>query len=171
MKPALILMLALNLSGCAHSFACKGFPQFAACKSATQAYRATEKGAPPGYYQATDSGESESSMTLPRSRASGGDLHAERSPAQTLKIWQAPYEDEHGDLVGSSTVLTEIEPRRWRMSQSHAPVPRRLLPLKVASSQRTPPEPSDEDRGGFPLFQSSQGPRRLHVEEVDYREP
>jgi len=171
MKAVITLTCALTLSGCANSFACKGFPQFAACKSATQAYRATNKGAPPEYAQESNAAEGDRHMPSPPGEASTGDFRAERSPAQTLKIWQAPYEDEHGDLIGSSTILTEVEPRRWRMSQTQTPVPRRLLPLKVASSQRPPPQSASEDRGGFPLFQTSQGPRRLHVEEVDYREP
>lgn len=94
-----------------------------------------------------------------------------RSPPQTLKIWLAPYEDDQGDLIGSSTILTEVEPRRWRIGESQSPVPRRLIPLQTATSNPSTTKAVSEDRGGFPLFPSAQGPRRLHVEEVDYREP
>ena len=172
MKPLLTLIVALTLSGCTHAFACKGFPQFSACKSATQAYRATNKGAPSDAIQESppeDLGE----RPRPPSRTGtlSGEPGLERSPAQTLKIWQPPYEDDNGDLIGSSSILTEIEPRRWRMGQSQTPVPRRLIPLQVAIAQNPPPQPASEDRGGFPLFPTSQGPRRLHVEEADYREP
>ena len=170
MKTALTLLPALILAGCANSFACKGFPQFAACKSATQAYRATDQGAPPGYAREPGSAE-DRFLPVSGNPAIPMDQRAERSPAQTLRIWNAPYEDERGDLIGSSTILTEVESRRWRMSQSQTPVPRRLAPLQMATSQNSPASPQAEDRGGFPLFPSSQGPRRLHVEEVDYREP
>ncbi|MEY4683802.1 MAG: hypothetical protein RLZ25_261 [Pseudomonadota bacterium] len=171
MKLLLALLPALALTGCAHAFACKGFPQFSACKSATQAYRSTNKGAPPEYVNDLPVDAVDGLPQISRQIAQPGESHAERGPARTLKIWQAPFEDAEGDLIGSSTILTEVEPRRWRMGQTQTPVPRRLLPLQVTASQRPPAQPPSEDRGGFPLFPSTQGARRLHVEEVDYREP
>lgn len=169
MKSVLALLTALVLTGCAHAYACKGFPQFSACKSATQAYRSTNKAGLPESSSEPFHEEAERTFVPSRSSLEDSSHHAERSPAQTLKIWQAPYEDDQGDLIGSSTILTEVEPRRWHLGHAQAPVPRRLVPLQVANAQRTPAV--TEDRGGFPLFATSQGPRRLHVEEVDYREP
>lgn len=171
MKPILILTFPLILQGCASAFACKGFPQFSACKSATQAYRATNKAGPPEYSPEDASGSNDRQSSWQAGPVSAGSPRIDRVPAQTLKIWHAPYEDDEGDLVGSSTILTEIEPRRWRMGQTQMPVPRRLAPLQLTSTQHPQAPTSAEDRGGFPLFPSAQGPRRLHVEEVDYREP
>jgi conjugal transfer pilus assembly protein TraV len=171
MKTILTLTLTLILQGCASSFACKGFPQFSACKSASQAYRATNNGPPPEYATEGATEPSEHGSPWTTGTHSGGGPSIDRTQAQTLRIWQAPYEDDHGDLIGSSTILTEVEPRRWRMGQTQMPVPRRLAPLQMASGQRTSTADSTGDRGGFPLFPTPQGPRRLHVEEVDYREP
>jgi len=166
MKSLLAMLLPLLIQGCASPFACKGFPQFSACKSASQAYRATDKVDPK---EALKDAPVEGLERRTESPAS--DLRVDRTQAQTLRIWQAPFEDDQGDLIGSSTLVTEIEPRRWRMGQNRMPVPRRLAPLQVATTPPASPKSTTEDRGGFPLFPSPQGPRRLHVEEVDYREP
>lgn len=170
MKKGLTFALAFPLMGWAGSFARKGFPQFAACKSATQAYKANNKGTPPTSMDESMREVSEAPIRFAQG-ASIVEPHAERSPAQTLKIWQAPYEDDHGDLIGSSTVFAEIEPRRWRIGENQGPVPRRLAPLQVTSPRGPQSQQISEDRGGFPLFPTSNGPRRLNVEEVDYREP
>jgi conjugal transfer pilus assembly protein TraV len=74
-----------------------------------------------------------------------------RLPAQVMRIWLAPWEDDRGDLHAGGYVYTEIAPRTWSLAEGPAPAtPARLRPLQVAerpaagprvpaTSRRAPP--------------------------------
>lgn len=166
MPHRLFILIACLIEGCAPTYSCKGFPNLAACKSATQAYKATQQ-IPAEPQEAETSRDLHTSSFLPPLSMS------ERRDARTMKIWFAPYEDESGDLVGSRVVLSEIEPRRWTLGGSRHPIQKRLTPLDVSESQPRPERTTlaSSDRGGFPLFPTSKGPRRLEVEEANDLEP
>lgn len=54
-----------------------------------------------------------------------------RTPAEVMRIWIAPWENEAGDLVVSGYIYTEIEPRRWVLgSQAGSESGRGLSPLR-----------------------------------------
>lgn len=40
-----------------------------------------------------------------------------RTPAKVMRIWLAPWEDEEGDLNISGYIYTEIEPRKWVITE------------------------------------------------------
>jgi conjugal transfer pilus assembly protein TraV len=166
------LCLLLVLPGCAGSFACKGLPQFPSCKSATEAYRATDRTPPKSVLP--ESVETESPEALVESpgshRPTANGL--ERSQAKTLRIWMAPYEDEAGDWVGARYIVAEIEPRRWRMSGATQPIPRRMAPIQMAALHPSTPEGRSSSPAGFPLFKARTPPEpRMRIEDVDYAEP
>lgn len=48
-----------------------------------------------------------------RSDAPASDAY--RTEAQIMRIYVAPWEDEHGDLHMGGHIFTEIEPRKWRI--------------------------------------------------------
>jgi conjugal transfer pilus assembly protein TraV len=168
-KP-LILTLPILLEGCAGSFACKGLPQFPSCKSATEAYKATDR--PLRKEQISDPQDSD----LIVSASQGKDSPTVSSPvtdregAKTLKIWFAPFEDEEGNLMSARYVIAEVEPKRWRLGGISQPVPKRLVPLQVASIAPAPQGVTpDQPRG--PLFPMKGSTPRFQIEDVDYQEP
>lgn len=57
-----------------------------------------------------------------------------RTPAQVMRIWVAPWEDDNGDLITNGYVYTEIEPRRWVIGQTGASAPAILKPLQTIKS-------------------------------------
>lgn len=61
-----------------------------------------------------------------------------REPAQVMRVWVAPYEDNRGNLHSGGYVYSEITPRRWSIGSQvtmHAPS---LRPLQVD----VPPPPT-----------------------------
>lgn len=42
-----------------------------------------------------------------------------RTPARVMRIWVAPWEDRDGDLNVSGYIYTEIEARKWVISEPH----------------------------------------------------
>lgn len=161
-----IVLIAVLLEGCAPTYSCKGFPKLAACKSATGAYKATQN--PPADPEVPDASKEEISSS-PNRNTQG--FLAERRGGESMKIWMAPYEDASGDLVGSRVVLSEIEPRHWTLGGTKRAIPKRLAPLEAIDKRGDHASMSSTYRGGFPLFPSAKGPRRLDVEEVNYQEP
>lgn len=63
-----------------------------------------------------------------------------RTPAKVMRIWIAPWEDRHGDLVMASHVYTEIEGRRWRVA---APAPAEQPLLRLIQGGAKPSEKPD----------------------------
>ncbi|NEV65221.1 TraV family lipoprotein [Thiorhodococcus minor] len=77
-------------------------------------------------------------LLLPRSR----DPIPLRVPAQVMRIWLAPWEDENADLHASGYVFTEITPRTWSLAAGPDRFSNALLkPLQV--EQRVVPSGGD----------------------------
>jgi len=79
----------------------------------------------------------EEDLLLPRSH----DPIPLRVPAQVMRIWLAPWEDERGDLHASGYVFTEIAPRTWSLAAG--PDQRStawLTPLQVEARANPNPE-------------------------------
>ena len=56
-----------------------------------------------------------------------------RQPAQVMRIWLAPWEDDRGDLHASGYVFTEIASRTWTLADGPARFSNAVLrPLQVA---------------------------------------
>lgn len=80
----------------------------------------------------------EEDLLLPRSR----DPIPLRVPAQVMRIWLAPWEDENADLHASGYVFTEITPRTWSLAAGPDRFSNALLkPLQV--EQRIVPSGGD----------------------------
>jgi conjugal transfer pilus assembly protein TraV len=76
----------------------------------------------------------EDDLLLPRSR----DPIPLRVPAQVMRLWLAPWEDENADLHASGYVFTEITPRTWSLASGPDRFSDALLkPLQV--EERTTP--------------------------------
>ena len=171
-KHLLLLMTVGLMPACSHKYTCKGYPDQPACLSATEAYLATDgKGAEAATTpdpQTARSGKDRAPL-IPEGH-SGGKIQAGRSDSRLLRIWQAPYENAEGDLEGARYVLSEIEPRHWKIGTQGQPVlKRQAAPRALRKTEASGALSSD--RGGFPLFPSSDGPTRLRVEEADDLEP
>ncbi|EGV32689.1 Type IV conjugative transfer system protein TraV [Thiorhodococcus drewsii AZ1] len=66
-----------------------------------------------------------------------------RLPAQVMRIWLAPWEDDRGDLHASGYVYTEIVPRTWTLAEGPARFSNALLrPLQ--SAVRSTPTPRSQ---------------------------
>ena len=48
-----------------------------------------------------------------------------------MRIWIAPWEDRHGDLMVPGYVYTEIEARRWLFESQNPDGSRLLKPLET----------------------------------------
>ncbi|NEV64492.1 TraV family lipoprotein [Thiorhodococcus minor] len=80
----------------------------------------------------------EDDLLLPRSR----DPIPLRVPAQVMRLWLAPWEDENADLHASGYVFTEIAPRTWSLAAGPDRFSNALLkPLQV--EQRVVPGGGD----------------------------
>lgn len=166
----MIILLAASLQGCSNKYACKGYPQNPSCLSATEAYRATDGTSQPDP-KTQDELKAQNHPTASTSlEANPRTLRADRSHASLLRIWTAAYENSAGDLEGSRYLLSEIEPRHWKIGHNGQAVPKKrgIAHSSVLSAQKNH---SNGDPGGFPLFPSKDGPTRLRIEEVDESEP
>lgn len=135
-------MLAL-LAGCSslgggHSnYSCEGIGDgegLEGCMSVRDAYdatndMATDKGGTPPTQNAIDNArhvaEAYVAPNLPDKAV------PVRTPAEVMRIWVAPWENDTGDLIVSGYVYTEIEPRRWVLgSEPGGSNDRALKPLR-----------------------------------------
>ena len=63
-----------------------------------------------------------------------------RLPAQVMRIWFAPWEDDRGDLHASGYLFTEIVPRTWTLAEGPAHVSNAVLrPLQTAERSTAGP--------------------------------
>jgi len=84
-------------------------------------------------------GIADEDLLLPRST----DPLPLRLPAQVMRIWLAPWEDDRGDLHASGYVYTEIVPRTWTLAEGPARFSNALLrPLQ--SAVRSTPTPRSQ---------------------------
>ena len=65
-----------------------------------------------------------------------------RAPAKVMRIWFAPYEDEHGDLHMPGHVFSEIEARRWAIGER---APELSAPLELMQPLKKPTGPIATD--------------------------
>ena len=125
MKKAPLLPLILSvlaLPGCT-TFGCKGFPSVPICKSAVDAYHATDEKA-----AAIEEAALEGRPFL---LGQADALAGIRSDPRVMRIWIAPYEDREGDLQTASYMLTEPQRIGWQSEDGH--LDRRVLhPLQVS---------------------------------------
>lgn len=95
----------------------------------------TQAAAPLADGQTSPPGLADEALLLPRST----DPLPLRLPAQIMRIWLAPWEDDHGDLHATGYVFTEIAPRTWTLAEGPAPISHPVLkPLQVAQRDAAP---------------------------------
>ena len=115
----LMILLIPIIQGCSlfgvgeAEYACPE-PGKGVCKSARQ------------IYTDTDSNPTENLVTIPSQHSPEPDLQLvtpeaapNRTPAQILRIWIAPWVDKQGNWHSGGVVMTDITPRDW---QSAIPV-------------------------------------------------
>jgi len=142
---ALLLCLAVCLTGCATQYGCKGMPEDPQCLSTTEAYQATDKALLEPKEKEVVSPGSTSIEPGPRQQPVPkiDDPTPIRTPSQVMRIWIAPWEDAEGDLMVSNYVYTELEPRRWMIGKGAPTLSPTLMPLQI--EQRPPEKPVDRD--------------------------
>ena len=142
-----LLMVGL-MSGCSSlgvgnsDYACPGMPNGVQCMSTRDVYEATENGKIPRPIKAgvnPDSGDSDDASSKHRDSVVDNYVTPRipdqpipvRTPAQVMRIWVAPWEDENGDLMTTGYVYTEIEPRKWVIAEQAPESAPTLKPLEV----------------------------------------
>lgn len=194
MKRQLIYLLLPTslIQGCATAYGCKGFPNSPICKSAVEAYKATEGSKPlnpvhPDPEATTDrplvpaasgqkTGAAPRNVTAKLSTPAESvkdpamDPAAVRTPPKVMRIWIAPWEDSDGDLQTPGFIFTELEPRRWVMGKPALRSHPTLTPLQVAARKPVTPTATAPTSMTDPLQAASpQGSKgRLQIEEPDY---
>ncbi|TAG49798.1 MAG: type IV conjugative transfer system protein TraV [Betaproteobacteria bacterium] len=163
-RTALAVAASLALAGCASTFNATGQAEFACkaqstdgvrCMSARELYAATEQRTTVASQRSPDqqtpaAATVASATSAPVIVQPSPTIELERpipirSQAKVMRIWIAPWEDQHGDLHASGLVFTEIEARRWNLGErmvAKAPV---ITPLQVtgaATPRTTPPNTS-----------------------------
>ena len=156
-----VAVMTAFLSGCSwmqvgeNDYSCPGMPGDALCKSSRDIYSATDDGNVPlpmdpsgegregkheGHAESREqklSGRSEnpqdvvSTFVSPRLPDQPVPV---RTPAQVMRVWLAPWEDDTGDLVVSGYIYTEIQPRRWVIGEEAPTAAPRLKALSPVSS-------------------------------------
>lgn len=141
------LLLITIVTGCATEYGCKGMPDEPSCLSTTQAYQVTNTALTEAPLENSQGSESTSKPALvsplqqPVPKIE--DPTPIRTPSQVMRIWIAPWEDADGDLMVSSYVYTELEPRRWMIGKTAPTASTSLIPLQV--EQRPPEKRSSVD--------------------------
>ena len=150
-----VIASMIVLSGCTSTlnvgspdYGCPGMPGGVQCMSAREVYAVTNDGQVPRPMQTGKATGTHADAAAPVTEAAGVEdpvidnyvaprLPDQpipiRTPAQVMRIWVAPWEDTHGDLITTGYVYTEIEPRRWVIGDgtpSSEPVLRPLQTVK-----------------------------------------
>lgn len=143
------------LQGCAglgvgeDEFACSGLPEGTRCMSLREVYQSTHNGSVPrGEVTVADISDDSAGEDVVVRQFKDNYVAPDtpnkpvpiRTPAQVMRVLVLPYEDKSGDLVVSSYVFTEIEPRKW-LYDAPAQIAPRLSPL-----QTLPPETGAQNR-------------------------
>ena len=61
-----------------------------------------------------------------------------RSDARVLRIWLAPWEDSSGDLHDQAYVYVTVDPGKWLIEHTRAPIRRDFAPLKLRAQGEGP---------------------------------
>ncbi|WP_243217429.1 TraV family lipoprotein [Methylobacter sp. S3L5C] len=153
----IVVLLTALLDGCATQYGCKGMPDDPTCLSTTEAYQLTDKALPePPKLDATVQPGVTVSKLSPAQRQPVpkiDDPTPIRTPAQVMRIWIAPWEDNEGDLMVSNYVYTELEPRRWMIGKSAPTLSPSLIPLQIEqrpSEKTLEREQTDTEPRNFP---------------------
>lgn len=160
-KAAATLGLTLTLTGCGvmnigdPNYSCTGMPDGVQCMSTRDVYAMTNDGQVPaqvGVSAKQETGPASGQHSAPSGQ--GGEDPNDivstyvtprlpdqpvpiRTPAQVMRVWIAPWEDDNGDLVVTGYLYTEIEPRRWVIGEPHAQPQPSLRPLQSVNEPET----------------------------------
>lgn len=156
--------VAIVVSGCAGwnigdpEYGCSGMPEGVKCMSTRDVYNLTND----GYVPDPITNSSERSGQVSRSEANAGSGVGEgssdpndvvsnyvaprlpdqpvpiRTPAEVMRVWIAPWENDIGDLIVTGYLYTEVEPRRWVIGEQAADTQPSLRPLQSIQ------QPSDD---------------------------
>lgn len=146
----------LSVSGCSimdigePDYGCTGLPDGVKCMSTREVYNLTNDGYVPS--RVDEEADNASKQVTTVDDASGGVGEGEpdpndvvsnyvaprlpdqpipiRTPAQVMRVWIAPWEDERGDLIVTGHLYTEVEPRRWVIGEQAANTQPTLRPLQ-----------------------------------------
>ena len=153
------LAIVASVSGCSildigePNYSCSGMrsgmPEGVQCMSTRDVYNLTNDGYVPnamndGATQTTgQAAETESSGSVGRAELDPNDVVSNyvaprlpdqpvpiRTPAQVMRVWIAPWEDDRGDLIVTGHLYTEVEPRRWVIGEQAANTQPSLRPLQ-----------------------------------------
>lgn len=147
------LLIAGLMTGCSSlgvgnsDYACPGMPNGVQCMSTRDVYEATENGKIPRPIKAgvnPDTGDVDDSSRSQRDSVVDNYVTPRlpdqpipvRTPAQVMRIWVAPWEDDNGDLMTTGYVYTEIEPRKWVIAEQAPESAPTLKPLEVPKGKR-----------------------------------
>lgn len=76
-----------------------------------------------------------------------------RDPAQVLKVWVSPFEDEAGRLHMPSKVFVEIEPRRWNVGHRAASASTRFALIETPGQGAAQDGQNSADASALPRRQ------------------
>lgn len=115
---ALPLLGGTLSSGCATNsqYSCEGYPDGDYCQSVREVYKgegaevAEEHTRKVGQAQEQWAGTMETGAPRPI-----------RTPAQVMRVWHAPMEDQRGVLHMATYSFVEVETRRWSVGEPHTP--------------------------------------------------
>tara|TARA_R110002051_G_scaffold299268_1_gene366393 strand:- start:2644 stop:3192 length:549 start_codon:yes stop_codon:yes gene_type:complete len=149
------LALVVSVSGCSilnvgdPDYGCSGMPDGVKCMSTRDVYNLTNDGYVPS---SVNTEAQQAAQTVAQTGASSGvgegttdpnDVVSNyvaprlpdqpvpiRTPAQVMRVWIAPWEDDRGDLIVTGHLYTEVEPRRWVIGEQAANTQPSLRPLQ-----------------------------------------
>ncbi len=181
------VLLSTGLSGCASmglgdsEYSCKGFPDERTCFSAREAYershedldtlavrkRASNPGAVSVEEHARTIRPEQQPMPVPHIDDGAVPI---RTPARTMRIWLAPWEDQHHNLQVLGRVYTEIEPRQWVIGLPAKTVSSQLRLLQEAQALSGDPrkEAAGKDRREARRKEHRDQPQETYANEVQY---
>lgn len=143
MKCVAFVAIPLMLSACAigqSNFSCKGYPAGVSCMSAVEVYEATNDKNSLGPATAEKGKSVQPAMQEPRTVQFGGYSPPPARPVPLradpviMRIWFRDWQDEYGNLNGSSYVFAEVEKRRWSVGEMPAAGSRSLFPVAAGSA-------------------------------------
>lgn len=177
--------LVLMLSGCSllsvgeSEYGCKGMPEGAKCMSTRDVYAMTNNGNVPTQVAwkkdqggTTDPGNKAVSASAGAVQSSPGENSVVsnyvapalpdrpvpiRTPAEVMRVWIAPWEDENGDLVVTGYLYTEIEPRRWVIGERNVSSQPTLRPLqRIEEDPSSARKSATANTNSIPMLQTPQ---------------
>lgn len=162
LKLVAILSVTTAISGCAAfnigepEYSCSGIPEGVKCMSTKDVYNLTNNGnvplslGPESVESASQVAGNQYGTAISGSRGNPNDVVSNyvsprlpdrpvpvRTPAEVMRIWIAPWEDDDGDLIVTGHLYTEIEPRRWVLGETTSSSQPSLKPLQSIQREDT----------------------------------